>query len=749
MRHVQDVRLDARFCCPPGHFVDRVCGAGQDMAAGPVVRRDDQLTARVQREGGVRVGGQADHRGPAGAWHGEHGGALRHERGRVGLGQAARPDQAGDLAHAMPDGRGGPHPQAVQPAQRGQRRLDDGGLGPRARPVLPGGRGGRLSGEQQDHPARGAVRGEQPGTRGQLAGSQAGQQPGGLPGEPGQLVLAGRHHRDPDGAAGGLAAQLAGEVTELAVGHTCGRLGYRGQLRRHRLPVRAAEREDLGPRRAGHRPRAERPGAGTGGLGLACGLGLASRLGLAGVRDGAGVLREDCLVGLAAQHHVHVAARRVQRADRGQPCAGRPGFGRPGHAQHGVLVGEHRVRAGTAGDRRQHPGVHRQGRLDQPGRTCGGLGVPDIGLDRAEDGRGRRASPDGGQRDELGQVTVRGAAPVSLDELDVGRIDPGPVVGTLEGQQLAVRVRGQHIPQAGGRDAPADDLRVDGHVGAPGVGRPHQGQHPAPLAGQEPGRAGVVDPHPPAGQDAGLGQGTELEGVQADVDPAGQDEVQLARGEQGGRTGHREQRRGMGGVHRLAPATETEMAADAVGDRPGLAAGQGLAADVGHRGEGCGGVAQGPGPLGGRDIPGRQRGGQHGADERPPGPQRGRAGDLTGQRVPDDHPGPVPGQPLPAGEAGVGERPACRLQGQPVRRVGGQERALADTETGAVELPPLEQGGPGDGSAGPPGQARIVAAARVRDRAEPAGRQPPERAPPGQGALEEGQRVVSVRESAG
>ena len=59
----------------------------------------------------------------------------------------------------------------------------------------------------------------------------------------------------------------------------------------------------------------------------------------------------------------------------------------------------------------------------------------------------------------------------------------------------------------------------------------------------------------------------------------------------------------MGGVHRLATAAESELAADPVGDRPGLAARQGLAADLGHRGEGRGGLAQGPGPLGRRTSP--------------------------------------------------------------------------------------------------------------------------------------------------
>ena len=177
VRHVEDVRLDPLFRGPPRRVVHRVRRAAQDMAARPVMRRDDQLAARFQGESGVRVGGQADQGGAAGAWRGEHGGALRHEPGRVGLGQAARPDQAGDLAHAVPEGGRGPHPQGVQPAQRGQRCPDNRRLGPGRRPVLPGGCGGRLAGKQQDHPPGRAVRGKQPGTRGQWPAARPGSRP--------------------------------------------------------------------------------------------------------------------------------------------------------------------------------------------------------------------------------------------------------------------------------------------------------------------------------------------------------------------------------------------------------------------------------------------------------------------------------------------------------------------------------------------------------------------------------------------
>ena len=203
----------------------------------------------------------------------------------------------------------------------------------------------------------------------------------------------------------------------------------------------------------------------------------------------------------------------------------------------------------------------------------------------------------------------------------------------------------------------------------------------------------------------------------------------------------------MGGVHRLAAAAEAEMAADPVGDGPGLGAGQGLAADLGNRGERRGGVAQRPVPVGGRDVPGSKCGREHGPDERPPAAQRRSTGDLTSQGVPDDHAGPVPGESLPAGEAGVGERPARGFQGQPVGRVGGQESPLVDAESGPVEPPSLEERGAGDGSAG--WAWRDGLAASVRESTQPPGRQPPERAPPSQGALEQGQRIVSVREPAG
>ena len=101
----------------------------------------------------------------------------------------------------------------------------------------------------------------------------------------------------------------------------------------------------------------------------------------------------------------------------------------------------------------------------------------------------------------------------------------------------------------------------------------------------------------------------------------------------------------------------------------------------------------------GRYVPGGQRRGEHGGDERPLGAQRRRAGHLPGQRVPDDHAGPVPGQSLPAGEPRVRQRPARGLQRQPVGRVGGQVGGLGDAEPGPVELPSFQHGGPGDGSA--------------------------------------------------
>ena len=191
------------------------------------------------------------------------------------------------------------------------------------------------------------------------------------------------------------------------------------------------------------------------------------------------------------------------------------------------------------------------------------------------------------------------------------------------------------------------------------------------------------------------------------------------------------------------------MPADPVRDRAGLGASQGSGRGAGQRGgEGGGRVLEHRGPLSGRDVPGGERPGQHGGDERPLAAQRRRPGDLPGEGVPDDDAGPVGGQPLAAREPGVGQRAAGRLQGEPVGRVGGPVGGLGDAEPGAVEVPSLQQGSPRRAPGGEP-MLPVPAGVAAGRAAGPSGRHPAERAPPGQCALEQGQGVVRVREPAG
>jgi hypothetical protein len=71
-----------------------------------------------------------------------------------------------------------------------------------------------------------------------------------------------------------------------------------------------------------------------------------------------------------------------------------------------------------------------------------------------------------------------------------------------------------------------------------------------------------------------------------------------------------------------------------------------------------------------------------------------------------------------------------------MRWVGGLVRDLGHAECGPAELPALKQGSPG----------QLAVSGR---QAEPAWRQAAERAPSGQRALEQGQRIIRIGEPAG
>ena len=88
---------------------------------------------------------------------------------------------------------------------------------------------------------------------------------------------------------------------------------------------------------------------------------------------------------------------------------------------------------------RQHAVVDGQHRLDEPGGAGGRHGVADHRLHRAEDrplGRLLVLAEHAAQGVELGAVAGDGGRAVALDEADERGVEPGRLVGALEGQDL-------------------------------------------------------------------------------------------------------------------------------------------------------------------------------------------------------------------------------------------------------------------------------------------------------------------------
>ncbi len=728
-----------------GHVVggcDLAPDAGGDQA--PPRLRDRQTAYRLANLARAIVrggppGGRAGH-----AVAGRRGvkdlcASGREFHGRL-LAETPGPDQAGELAVPEPDRGGGAEAEQVEPAQRGKR------------PERAA--GGAGFGNQQRHPAVDAVAGEDSRSHHYLPVGQAGQQSRGLGGQPGQLVLPRGDERHPHRTlARGVAGQLAGEVAQLRVGQPRRHVGDPGYERVHGTAVWGVQQVGVRPRGAAADRRCDgccsdsgRSGRGLGGCrpDHGPGGGEGGRRARRGLRGDARPALVTPAGWLAAEHHVDVDAG-THATDAGNPRPVRPGLRRARQPQGGVPAAQQRMRPADAGSRRDDAGAHREHGLDQ---ACGAprrLRVPDVGLDRAEGGDASRAGAQLGKRGQLRSVARRCTRAVPLDQLDVGRRDPGSLVRPVQRQELAVGVGHGHVGLGRGRRAPAGDLGVHRQAGQAGVGRSHQHDHAAAFPGQEPGGARVVDAHVAPGQGAGLGQPDQLERVEAEVHAAGQGDVEIARRQRGARGRHREQRRRVRPVHGVAAAAEPEVAADPGRDGRGRAAGQGL---VGGRGE------RRQVPL--RRVPqhrhrtlpgnvaGRQRLGQHAPDVGPAQPQRGGTRGVTGQGVADDDPRTAPGQALALGESGRGERARRGLQRQPVRGVGRLVDAGRHAERCQVELPALEQSRPG--AIGRIGRGPVGAV--VVGQLEPGRRQPAECPAPGQHQVEKRGRVIGVGKAA-
>ncbi len=155
--------------------------------------------------------------------------------------------------------------------------------------------------------------------------------------------------------------------------------------------------------------------------------------------------------------------------------------------------------------RRQHPLVHRERRLDQPGHARGLHGVPEHRLHRAEADPGPRSARPRGAEDlcegvQFGGVPHRRARAVRLQEPQRARrprIQAGVLPGPLQCPYLARDERAHQAcrPAVPGHARPADD-GVDAVAVTFRVRQPLQQHHPGALGQQGPVGPAVEGPDP-------------------------------------------------------------------------------------------------------------------------------------------------------------------------------------------------------------------------------------------------------------
>ncbi|PSK62676.1 hypothetical protein B0E53_05409 [Micromonospora sp. MH33] len=349
------------------------------------------------------------------------------------------------------------------------------------------------------------------------------------------LVQGGGEHRERLGQfaahAGALRALTGEEHGQVSpVGRLSRHHGARRRVRRERpqrgQEVVAAGRRDHGPPVEGG-PRGDRRERHV--QGPQVGLGVKPSGPAARLRGERG--------GVAGRHR-----HRHDRADGRRRGVGRRGLRLGGLFEDGVRVGAgdaergdrraagpvHRRPRGGLGDQFDGAGVpvdlrgrgvhvqggrddavpHRHHHLDHPGDAGRGLGVPEVGLDRAEQQR-RRVPPvlpvRGQQRLRLDRVAEPGAGAVRLDHVHAAGGETGVGQGLPDHPLLGGPVGGaQAVGGAVLVDRAAADHGEDRVAVAPGVAEPFQQQHADAL-----GPAGAVGGGrerlaPPVGGEAAL-----------------------------------------------------------------------------------------------------------------------------------------------------------------------------------------------------------------------------------------------------
>ncbi len=559
---------------------------GERLGLGGVAGDDDGR--RAVDGGDADALGEQRHHLVLGGAHGDHRAALGqrlHEpaargdqRGGVGEVEDAGDVRGGDLADGVPREvvRGqapGLHQAVEGDLEREQRGLGVLGAGERRRVRAEHGRAQALAEVGADLVEGAGERGEllvqllsHAGALGALAGE-----------EEGGLALDGAAVDYPGRAVGDL-----GEASEqrLAVGaEDDGAVlvsGPGGRERvRHVGRVQAGdgvrEARGLVAERlfgaARHRPGQQR-GRGAG-LGGGCGGGAVLG-GLLGAVLGRGLFDDGVRVGAAGAEGGHGGAARSARVGPGPVLRQEAYVARGPVDLGGGLV--------DVQGPRQDAVAQRHDDLDDPGDAGGGLGVPDVGLDRAEPQRGVLGpvlAVGGEQGLRLDGVAEGGAGAVRLDEVDVGRAQPRARQRRADDALLGGAVgRGQAVRRAVLVDGRAADDGEDLVAVAAGVREALQEQHARALA--------------PAGAVGGVG-----EGLAAPVQ--GQTALAAERDERAGRRHHgraaREGERALLGPQRLYGQVDRDQrrgARGVDGDRGPLDA-QGVGDAAGdHRGERAG-----------------------------------------------------------------------------------------------------------------------------------------------------------------
>src|SRR6185312_6251469 len=215
----------------------------------------------------------------------------------------------------------------------------------------------------------------------------------------------------------------------------------------------------------------------------------------------------------------------------------------------------------------QHAALERQGGLDEPDHTGGGIQVPDVGLHRAErTGTGARPGESLAERGHLDRVAQRRRRAVALDVADRARLDGGVGEGHLDRGRLALDARGGETDLGGAIvvDAAAADHRIDVVAVGERILEALECDHPGTAAEHGAGGTGIERPAVTVRGRHGafLVQVAALL-RKANGDAAGERHVRLVQQQALAGLRHREQRGGAGGLQVDAGAAQVELVGDA------------------------------------------------------------------------------------------------------------------------------------------------------------------------------------------